>query len=792
MRQHWPAWALGVATLAFLGRAERVNDSPVRFDVPQRSESGLSSLAFESNVGQFASPVRFAARGSGYALWLTDHGAQLALRGLAPEDRELVLGLSSTPLGALPVPSRPLVGRANYFRGNDPARWVTGAQRFEQVTYPGVKPGIDLVFHGEEGRLEYDFVVAEGASVDDATLELSGAEGLSLDGNGALLIQTTLGVLKQLPPVVYQEEKGGGRRQVAGGYRIVGASRVAFAVGEYDTTRALFVDPVLLYGSYLGGSSFDQANAVTLDATENVYVAGFTTSTDFPTHDARQSVLGGSLDAFIAKFDPSGKTLLYATYLGGASEDSATAIAIDATGNAYVAGNTQSADFPVTRNPYQSFNDGAGNAFVTKIDPDGRQLAYSTFFGGSGFDAATALKLDGGGHVFVAGYTQSPDFPTEKPFQSTLMGPQNAFVAELAPTGALCSQLGAIAPSCSPSLVAGTYLGGSSNDAANALLLDAEGNVWMAGYTQSPNFPTVNAYQKRLTGAQNAFVAKFAPGLKSLAAYTYFGGSGQDAANALAIDEGGNIYLAGSTSSPDFPVAHALQASLHGNEDAFVTKFSPDLSSLIYSSYLGGADTDLASALGVLPSGGVFLVGQTRSIDFPIVGAAQATNRAAGTPEGSAFLAVLPASGHFVQGSSYLGGQGGASALSLAVTSVSTAWVVGAAGKGLSVPGGLVPTFTADGPAAKNAFLVQISPDAAKASDGGSQDAASDGESGDGSAPSSDGAGVGVVPPPLPGAMGGSGCSCRVGRPKGPSGLTWTLSLGAVLLGAAARRRRAT
>jgi hypothetical protein len=773
------------------------------------------TLGFEPNLGQTDPAVRFTARGVGFMLSLTDRGAELALRGGAPEGRAFVLGVRvARGDHSRPIPGDPLKGRANYFRGRDPAQWIVDVPRYARVTYPNVRPGVSLVFHGEEGRLEYDFVVAPGATAQDVVVEISGSQGLTVDESGALLVHTLEGVVRQPAPTVYQEDLGGAHEVVRAGYRLVDASRVGFAVAAYDSARPLVIDPVLLYASYLGGSSFDDATAVALDPSGNVYVAGFTTSSDFPTKNSIAPLPGwgggaspnGSTDAFIAKLDSSGTELDFATYLGGTSEDAAYAIAVDSSGAAYVTGATGSTDFPTTSGVYQPQNGGASNAFVAKLTPDGRSLAFSTYLGGSGYDSAQAIALDALENVYIAGFTQSPDFPTvtspgsdggtpsensPTAYQSSLMGAQNAFVAKLSPDAA--------------SLLGSTYLGGSGNDAAAGLAVDALGDAYVAGYTQSIDFPrSDHAYQTKLGGctpgpacpesAQNAFVSELSPLLVALDFSTFLGGSGQDAANAIALDSAGNVYVAGATTSTDFPTAGAYQAHNAGTQNAFVTKLSAGGSSLVYSTFLGGSASDLASGLCLDSSGDAYLVGQTQSRDFPLQGAFQTSNLASSSPDGDAFFAILGATGQTLLGSTYLGGEGGARGQGVALGLGNVAWIVGGAGPGLPTKNPLFADYTAQPPDGQNAFLAQVSSEAGAPSvDASPPEEGTEGGAGrqvdGGDAPeSSDEAGVVVVGPSLVAPLGGSsGCGCHV-RESG-DGVPWPIGT-AFFAGALGRRRR--
>ena len=379
--------------------------------------------------------------------------------------------------------------------------------------------------------------------------------------------------------------------------------------------------------TYLGGSAEDYGNAIAVDQAGNAYVVGTTLSTDFPvTPGAVQTKYGGADvfgDAFVTKLDSTLSQLIYSTYLGGSSDDLAAAIALDSLGQAYVAGSTRSHNFPVTPGVLQpqyggnpsNISGSGGDAFVAKLDPSGSTLLYSTFLGGDGEDSASAIALDSSGNAMVAGGTNSHNFPvTPGVVQSTFGGSGDssqtggdAFVAKLNPLGS--------------GLLFSTFLGGSSSDSASSVALDALGNIYVQGSTTSTNFPTFHPLQPSLAGTSNAFLAKLDPSGITLLYSTYFGGSGHDGAVGTA-DSSGFVYLAGDTDSTNFPLMNSLQPYF-GNTDVFLAKVDPTGAALLYSSYLGGGDSDFGGAIARGPDGSVWIAGSTFSQNFPTLNAPQ-------------------------------------------------------------------------------------------------------------------------------------------------------------------------
>ena len=613
-------------------------------------------LRFEPNRGQFDERVRFVARRGTEVLFLTD------------EDAKLVCGsdglLTMRVAGARKVTPRAdqvLVTTTSYFVGNDPTRWRTGVPTYGRVTYPAVLAGVDLVYHGESGQLEYDFVVAPGVDAKQIAFEIDGGKNVSLTRSGDLAVKTAHGAWVQARPRVFQRDTAGREHEVRAGYRIVAEHTIAFALGPYDHARALIIDPVLAYSTYLGGSGDEVVNAGAVDATGNVYVTGNTTSTNFPTKGAAQATNHGSSDGFIAKLDAAGTTLVYATYFGGAGLDNAQGITVDGNGNAYVTGQTTSTDFP-TVSPLQAANaGGSSDGFVLKLNAAGNAFTYSTYLGGGSNDVPTSIAVDGTGNVFLSGLTSSTNFPT-----------QNAFMAT-APNASLTGFVTKVNAAGS-ALVYSTYLGGSTLDQPYAIAVDSAGNAYIAGETDSTDFPTKGAFQSVHKAGSDAFVAKLNATGSALVYSTFLGGAGGDSATDLAVDSSGSAYVMGLTSSADFPTQAPFQGLMGGGAlDAFVTKLAPAGNTLVYSTYLGGSGDEYSSGIGVDAAGNAVVLGSTASTNFPVAHAIQATN-AGGT---DMFVAKLAPTGTTLRYATYFGGGGTDTPLAVAVISNGDAYLFG-------------------------------------------------------------------------------------------------------------------
>ena len=638
------------------------------------SAYGKLPIRFEINEGQVGTEVKFIARGGGYKLYFTAEGPIIALQRRKP--RKSVSAASESALirlhmvGSIPSPEislgEELPGATNYFIGRDPAAWRTNIKSYDRIRYANVYPGVDLVYHGNQQELEYDFDIAPGADPNRIEMSFDGAERLEINGDGQLLIHMSTGDVILRRPMAYQEVTGD-RREVPVRYVLTEQRTVRFAAGDYDVHQPLVLDPVLAYSTYLGGSDLGEVevDAIAVDSSGSTYVTGYTFSTDFPiTNGFQSSLRGRGEDAFVTKLNPSGNQVVYSTYLGGNGMDYAYGVAVDSTGNAYIAGWTNSANFPVA-NAFQSSLAGNDDAFVTKLNSSGNQLIYSSYFGGSGPDYAYGIAVDSSGSVYFTGNTWSTDFPIANAFQSSLAGNDDAFVTKLNPSG--------------NALAYSTYLGGSNRDSGVRIAVDSSGNVYFTGDTSSTNFPIANAFQRSLGGNEDAFVAKLNPAGSALEYSTYLGGYGNEGVGGIAVDPSGSAYISGATTSVDFPVVNAFQSLpnvlnlLNGIYTAFVTKLNPSGNTLMYSTYLGGSGGDGARGIAVDSDGNAYVAGWTNSPDFPLVNALQSAFGGGG----DAFVTKLNASGNALLYSTSLGGSKNDVGTGIALDSSGNAYVGG-------------------------------------------------------------------------------------------------------------------
>jgi uncharacterized repeat protein (TIGR01451 family) len=662
---------------------------------------------FEPNVGQTDASMKFLARGAGYSLFLNSEGAVLALQqahdAAHMENAErIAMKLVGANVGASVRGTETLPGKTNYFLGNDPAKWLRNVSQFARVRYENVYPGINLVFYGNQGRLEYDFQVAPGADPGQAELEFNGSSGLELkDGN--LILQARGGSVRLEAPRVYQRI-GDHEQAVAAHFQLRAANRVGFAIEAYDRSRELIIDPVLDYSTYFGGTGDEHSTSIAVDNAGNVYLAGSTTSANLPvTTGVFQSTLKGAQNIYVLKVNPQGGTAgsAYLTYLGGTGSDTPVGIKVDGTGNAYIVGTTSSlTDFPTTAtNAYQAVpkagSTGTEHVFITALNSTGSALNYSSYLSGTGTDIASGMTIDNKGDVFITGTTTSIDAGTSNDqFPASAAPEATAYQAlSRAPIQFFVTKVNTAAFGIG-SILYSTYFGGATPSNAIAtgggIAVDSSGNAYFSGTTNffytglSPqtDFPILNAYQPCLdqappttvvnppictnsaVTATDAFVAKLnlnpnVPPGSQLLWSTYLGGTQTDSSTGVALDagaaNGANVYITGATNSPDVTALTTftpyesklncpppLTTCSATATDAYVARFSNPTTgnmSLTYFSYLGGTGNDAGLAITVDTANGAVLTGWTQSTDFPVTtGAIQ--SHLIGTQQ-NAFLARI-------------------------------------------------------------------------------------------------------------------------------------------------------
>ena len=615
----------------------------------------------------------FVAKGAGYSFDVTPDGIRigkkLRLRWIGSKSR-VAHGEELLP------------GNSHYFLGKDPWAWVCDVPHYARVRVRDLYPGVDAVYYTRDSNLEFDLEIAPGADLTPVRMQMAGADSMEVDAEGTLVLRTASQIVRLLPPHVYQEISGKNRR-VGASYRLRPFHQAAFALDEYDPLYPVIIDPVVTVSSFLGGDAADTANAVAVDSTGNIYIAGQSHSTNFPAGPGgfRSGSASGPLpaQAFVTKLNPAGTAIVYSAVFGGSLTDEVTAIVVDAQGNVYAVGRTLSRDFPVVAGAAQPASGDAGvngDGFAAKLSPDGSRLIYSTLLGGSGTDAVSAIAVSPLGEAFLTGWTDSFNFPVS---EAALQRSKDfgfsfdAFVTRLSADGSR--------------FLYSTYLGGGNAEAGHAIASDSSGNAYVAGYTLSPDFPTTpGAFQQRFNGPdqhlfRDGFLVRLNATGSALLYGSFLGGSRSDTANAIALDSQSNVYLAGETNSVNFPVTAAgLQRTNRDGgtaQEAFVMKLDPSMSRQQWSTLLGGRGIDIAHALKVDVAGNVTVAGRSDSVDFPV----RASDCRHSILQGGtdAFVASLGSNGDTLVYSALLGGARDDAALALALDSSGNAIVAGAA-----------------------------------------------------------------------------------------------------------------
>ena len=648
-------------------------------------QSGLEAkyaqlpLAFEPNRGQVDGAVQYLVHHGQATTYFTGTDTVTSIGG---EHITMSLIGANQPsfTGTDELPSK-----TNYFIGDDRSKWQSDIPNYESIVAQNVYPGIDLKYYGtnlpagrQGSQLEHDFIVAPGFDPKQISLIFTGQKDLTLDSNGNLILKLSDTDFALRTPVSYQQTDNEGKKTVTSSFELDSSNTVKIALGDYDPTKPLVIDPVLIYSTYLGGGGVDSANNISIDASGNVYVAGQTTSSNFPTTLPFQAANAAGTDVFITKLNPTGSALVYSTYLGGSGTDIAYDIAVDTIGNVYIDGSTDSTNFP-TSSAFQGTKGAGADAFVTKFNATGSALTYSTFLGGSGADEGFGIALDSSNNAYISGHTTSTNFPTSSPFQAANAGGDDAFIAKFNAAGSALTYstyiggsgtdqsfgitidvsgnayfVGQTAstnfPTASPvqlshggsifdafvvklnatgsTLIYSTYLGGSGQDNGRDIVLDSSINAYVTGFTTSTNFPTSSPFQPSNGGGgfNDSFVTKLNAAGSALTYSTYLGGSGTDGAFGIALDSSNNAYVTSHSDSTNFPTSSPFQAANAGGFDVTVTKFNAAGSSLLYSTYIGGAGTELNTGVALDLSGDAFVIGSTTSTNFPTASPFQAAN----------------------------------------------------------------------------------------------------------------------------------------------------------------------
>jgi hypothetical protein len=569
-----------------------------------------------------------------------------------------------------------LPGLVNYFLNKEPSKWGTDVATFAKVRYGHVYPNVDLIYYGTQRQLEYDFIVTPGGNPDHIALTFKGQKTLNIDAEGSLVLHARRGDVHFTKPEAYQEVDGV-RQPIRCSYSLKGKHTIGFKVESFDHTKPLIIDPVLSYSTYLGGTQFERGNSIAVDSAGNIYVTGTTDSANFPTMNPKQSAPSGNGDVFIFKLAPNGTNQIYSTYIGGSSEDGGFGVAVDSTANVYVTGFTRSTDFPTvnpaqptpggaddafilklnaagdglvystylggsgddvgakvaldsagnanivgstdssdlpTKNALQASTGGFEDVMLAKYSPAGA-VVYATYLGGNGYDKGYGVAVDGAGNAYVTGATDSTNFPTKNAAVVGYGGSSDAFVTKLNASGT--------------DIVYSTYAGGEGNDASYGIAIDGTGSAYITGMTDSSNLHVI--------GGGDCFVAKLNPSGNLFTYFTIFGGTEYDGGYGIAVDAAGRAYVTGFTVSSNFPTMQAAQSSFSSSEDAVVARLSSTGQELDFSTYLGGGGDDEGLAIALDSTGNAYVTGFTRSNNFLIVNPIQSNSN----DNGDAFVSIL-------------------------------------------------------------------------------------------------------------------------------------------------------
>ncbi len=657
-------------------------------------------MLFERNIGQAHEDIDFISRGFGYSVGLSEGGvASIRLNRASDSSTKYLRIRPVGATGSRASGAEKHQAKFNYYKGSDRSKWVTGAESYRKVRYGDIYPGVDLVYYGNQKRLEYDFVVAPGADPDVIGLSFEGSRSVSIDEDGDLVLGFADGEVLFQAPVTYQE-KDGKRVEVASEYVVGKDDRVSFRVSDYDKTASLIIDPILTFSTLIGGGATDESHAITVDSSGNVWITGRTANdtiapiVNFPITNGLPH--NGGYDIFVTKLSPAG-VILFSTYVGGLKEDFSRAIVLDNFGNIWITGQTQSANYPVTNG--STHQGGNYDAFVTKLNSSG-VVTVSTLLGGGNWDISRSIALDGSGNVWITGNTLSTNYPVTD--GSTNKGSHDVFVTKLRPSDGF--------------RLFSTFIGGGSNEFGNSIAVSSAGAVWVTGQTRKDevvpivNFPVTDGSTHK--GEHDVFVMKFnLAGAKLFA--TIIGGQNNDRGNDITVDGAGNVWVTGGTNidlSPPIVNYPVTDGSTHnGGSDVFVTKLN-NAGAVLFSTMFGGGSEDSSNAIALDSIGNIWLTGSSHADTFPPIVKFPTTDGSSHKGDtNDVFVAKLSAAGTMTY-SSLFGGESHDVGRGIAIDGAGNPWITGTSLEDIIAP--IVNFPTTDGSMHKgsnDAFVTKLS-----------------------------------------------------------------------------------
>ncbi len=698
----WILPMTGVISVSASAQNKRTDRAPV-----SEPAEASNRAYFEENKGQFDKRVKYFARGTnGYSLFLTGTEAVYVLQEnrIPVKNNPVAINDRANQRPVLSAPQKEqratavfmklsganenvasngleeLAHKTNYFKGAE-ADWRTDIPNFSRVQMNDVYQGVDTIWQGKaNGGVQYDFVVAPNADATQIAWQVEGAESVEIDEAGSLLINTEFGTIKQQKPFSYQETNGA-KQEIESRFVIDSADQleVRFEVGAYDRTKTLTIDPSvnlsnLSFSTFLGGGVDDEGNAVAVDRTGSVYVAGQTTSSSFPTTAGTfDTTFNNKSDAFVTKLNAAGTDLIYSTFIGGNQNDYAEDIALDEMGNVFITGSAEDAvnAYPTTDGAYDTTHNGQSDVFISKINAAGSGLIYSTFIGGISGDAGYGIAIDTSGNAYITGTTSddTTDYPTTVgAFDTTHNGMLDVFVTKINTAGT--------------ALIYSTFLGGNENDVGHSIALDSAGNAFITGFTVdgTTDYPnTFGAFDTTHNGLSDTFVTKINLAGSALLYSTFLGGSQGETGNDIVVDAYGNAFITGLTidGNTEFPTTvGAFNTTHNGATDAFVTKLHFTGSFLLYSTFLGGISNDEGNSIAIDTYGNAFITGVTFASDpaYPTTAGAFDTTHNGGS---DAMATKLNAAGTAIDYSTYIGGNSGEMAKGIALDASGNAFITG-------------------------------------------------------------------------------------------------------------------